>query len=205
MAGLREPHKLIVTTVTVTSSGHSFNYYIITFLHFLYQATECQTKFVIDSECKSLQVEVNTFGQLLKVQSKAAVVPASDRNVLAVEHARIALASSLGHGLDKSEMLVVMEFLTNLITSQNSLIVLTGLHLAVATKECLQIHAQMRVRVPTLFFTIGCAFTISNCQRFVAVLQIVVQDFSYKARAVLYFRPCASFYNFFHFALGRQI
>ena len=91
MARLREPHKLIVTTVTVTSFGHSFNYYIITFLHFLYQATECQTKFVIDSERKSLQVEVSTFGQLLEVQSKAAVVPASDRNVLAVEHARIAL------------------------------------------------------------------------------------------------------------------
>ena len=58
MAGLREPHKLIVTTVTVTSSGHSFNYYIITFLHFLYQATKCQTKFVIDPEGITLQTEM---------------------------------------------------------------------------------------------------------------------------------------------------
>ena len=111
MAGLREPHKLIVTTVTVTSSGHSFNYYIITFLHFLYQATECQTKFVIDSECKSLQIEVSTFGQLLEVQSKTTVLPASDRNVLAVKDMRIALASSLGHGLDESEMRITTEIL----------------------------------------------------------------------------------------------
>ena len=109
MAGLREPHKLIVTTVTVTSSGHSFNYYIITFLHFLYQATECQTKFVIDSECKSLQVEVNTFGQLLEVQSKTAVITSCDRNVLAVKDMRIALASCLGHGLDKSEVRIATE------------------------------------------------------------------------------------------------
>ena len=109
MAGLREPHKLIVTTVTVTSSGHSFNYYIITFLHFLYQATECQTKFVIDSERKSLQVEVCTSGQLLEVQSEAAVVPSCDRNVLAVKDMRVALASSLGHGLDEREVRIATE------------------------------------------------------------------------------------------------
>ena len=73
MAGLREPHKLIVTTVTVTSSGHSFNYYIITFLHFLYQATECQTKFVIDSECKSLEVEALVHLYRAEVQSQRTV------------------------------------------------------------------------------------------------------------------------------------
>ena len=91
MAGLREPHKLIVTTVTVTSFGHSFNYYIITFLHFLYQATECQTKFVINSECKSLQTEMTARRHRFEIRSQGAVLLTGDRDELAVEHARITL------------------------------------------------------------------------------------------------------------------
>ena len=144
MARLREPHKLIVTTVTATSSGHSFNYYIITFLHFLYQATECQTKFVIDSECKSLQVEVNTFGQLLKVQSKAAVVPASDRNVLAVEHARIAFGTLLRLGLNEREVRITTEELicdALRVEPEYALIFLTDFHFAVAAQDCFYVTA----------------------------------------------------------------
>ena len=70
MAGLREPHKLIVTTVTVTSSGHSFNYYIITFLHFLYQALQCFMKFQVNSEGITLQTEMTARRHRFEIRSE---------------------------------------------------------------------------------------------------------------------------------------
>ena len=67
--------------------------FTLIFFLLLYQAIECHAKFVIDSECKSLQVEVLADPHRFEVRSERAVVPASDGDVLAREHARIALAS----------------------------------------------------------------------------------------------------------------
>ena len=77
----------------------------------------------------------------------------------------------------------------------------------------LQIDAQFRVRMNvneelvgfTLSLSFGRVFTKSTGKRLVAVLQIVVQDFSYEARAVLFFRPCAGIIVFLHITSGSQI
>ena len=137
------------------------------FIHryILYEAFKRPEQFVGHAGSILLNAEISTYLHGLEVRSEAAVVPTSDRNVLAVKDMRIALASRLGHGLDEREVLVVTEFLTNLVASQDSLIVLTSLHLAVAAKQSFQIHAQMRVRVPTLLYRAFCSNDIfHNCQ-----------------------------------------
>ena len=91
MAGLREPHKLIVTTVTVTSSGHSFNYYIITFLHFLYQALQSFMKFQVNPEGITLQTEMTARRHRFEIRSQGAALLTGDRDELTVVHARITL------------------------------------------------------------------------------------------------------------------
>ena len=117
---------------------------LLTHSRFLYQATECQTKFVIDSERKSLQIEVSTFGQLLEVQSKATVIPSCDRNVLAVEHARIALSTLLRLGLNEREVRITTEELicdALRVEPEYALIFLTDFHFAVAAQDCFYVTA----------------------------------------------------------------
>ena len=83
-------------------------------------------------------------------------------------------------------------------------------HTPLLTGNHLQVHTQMRVREEVLeepavniLRSGGLAFCLpvaqSDGKRFVTVLQIVMQDFSCEARAVLYFKPCARFC--IHFAM----
>ena len=81
-------------------------------LSFLYQATKCQTKFVVNSEGIAFEVEASTNLQFLEVQSKASVITSCDRNVQTVKDVRIALASRWRNSLGKDETIIIAEFLT---------------------------------------------------------------------------------------------
>ena len=119
----------------------------LTFTHsrFLYQATESHTKFVIDSERKSLQVEVPVnLRQLLEVQPEASVITSGDRNVAAVEHVRVALGSLLGHSLGEREVRVAAEELicdALRVEPKYALIFLTDHHTHVAAQDCFYVTA----------------------------------------------------------------
>ena len=80
-------------------------------LSFLYQATECQAKFVVNSEGIAFEVEASTNLQFLEVQSKASVITPCDRNEATVKKVRIALACRRRNGLGEDEAIIATEFL----------------------------------------------------------------------------------------------
>ena len=120
-------------------------------LSFLYQATECQAKFVVNSEGIAFKVEAFACRHRAEVRAVRAVVPAGDGDVLAYIDVRVALAIRRRDGLDEGEVIFVEEFITFDVATENTRIALAGLHIVVATQLCLQIHAQMRVVVPNFF------------------------------------------------------
>ena len=93
---------------------------------FLYEAKERRAKFVVNSEGILLYREALARRHRSEVRAEFSVILAGNRDILAVEHMQIALCTLLRLGLDEREVLLVTEFLTNLVTSQYSLIVLTS-------------------------------------------------------------------------------
>ena len=109
-------------------------------------------KFQVHFKGVALQVEVTTDVHRLEVRAQAAVRTSRDRDVLAVEEARVALRGP-GQRLDKRVVCIAAEELfygTLGVQAQHALIVLTWFHLAVAAQDGFQIHGQIRVTVPTL-------------------------------------------------------
>ena len=84
-------HIIIGTTGTGTHQGHS---------SLFYEATECHADLVIDSECKSLEVDALVHLYRAEVQPQRAVGAARDGDVAASEHARVALREP-GQRLDE--------------------------------------------------------------------------------------------------------
>ena len=123
------------------------------FLLFPYQALQSFMKFKIHAEGIALEAKVRVkLWHLLEVQAQCAVVLTGNRDVLAVEHARIALHAP-GQRLDESIMRIAREELVDgalLIELQNALITLARLHLAVAVQNGLHVTAQVCVGVPTV-------------------------------------------------------
>ena len=109
-------------------------------------------KFKIDIEGVALDAEPLRDLQRLEVRTEAAVWTSRDRDVLAVEEARVALRCP-GLRLDERVVRIAAEelFYGALgVQAQHALIVLTWFHLAVAVQDGFQIHGQIRVTVPTL-------------------------------------------------------
>ena len=100
-------------------------------------------KFTIHSEGIALDAETIIDLQRLEVQAQCAVVLTGNRDVLAVEHARIALHAP-GQRLDECVVRVAREELIDgalLVELQNALITLARLHLAVAVQNGLNVTA----------------------------------------------------------------
>ena len=67
-------------------------FYLFTFLPFPYQALKCLMKFKVHAEGIALEAKVRIkLWHRFEVQAEVAVVLKGDRDVLAVEHLRIAL------------------------------------------------------------------------------------------------------------------
>ena len=111
-------------------------------------------KFKVHAESIALEAKVRVkLWHLLEVQSQCAVVLTGNRDVLAVEHARIALHAP-GQRLDESVMRIAREELIDgalLVELQNALITLARLHLSVAVQNGLYVTAQVCVGVPNIF------------------------------------------------------
>ena len=109
-------------------------------------------KFKIDIEGVALDAEPLRDLQRLEVRTEAAVWTSRDRDVLAVEEARVALRGP-GQRLDKRVVCIAAEELfygALRIESEHTQIILASFHLAVAVQDGFQIHGQIRVTVPTL-------------------------------------------------------
>ena len=124
-----------------------------TFLPFLYQATECQANFVVHIERIAFEVEAFAGLQRLEVQTVGAVVLTGDRDVLAVEHTRVALRAP-GLRLDEREVFLVAEIFAEHVATEHARVTLAGLGDAVAAELGFQIHAEMRVVVPNCFIVL---------------------------------------------------
>ena len=135
---MREPQKLIVTTVTVTNIGLDYL--------FLYQATECQTDFVIHAEGVAFDAEAGACLQGAEVQAECAVVSSCNGDVLAGEDARVALYGP-GQRLRERVVLVVVELVNVHVAAQDALVRLLHLHDAVAAEVGLQVTAKNRVLI----------------------------------------------------------
>lgn len=111
-------------------------------------------KFKVHAEGVALEAKVRVkLWHRLEVQAQCAVVLAGNRDVLAVEHARIALHAP-GQRLDESVMRIAREELIDgalLVELQNALITLARLHLSVAVQNGLYVTAQVCVGVPNIF------------------------------------------------------
>ena len=194
------PLFLTVTTVTVTSSLFSL---------FPYEALQCHAKFVIHSEGIAVDAEILANLHRLEVRPKTSIVPTGDGDELTVEDMQVALASRNRLRLDERVVSVEAEELVDdgiRVAAQHARNLLTGCHHVAATKDGLQVATEVCVGVPTLLlrFYLGCVFSVSTSKRFITFLQIIFQDFSCEARAVLCFRPYASSIVFLHIASGKQ-
>ena len=111
-------------------------------------------KFKIHAESIALEAKVRVkLWHRLEVQAQCTVVLTGNRDVLAVEHARIALHAP-GQRLDESIMRIAREELVDgalLVELQNALITLARLHLSVAVQNGLNVTAQVCVGVPNIF------------------------------------------------------
>ena len=90
----------------------------------------------------------------LKVGAQCAIVTSGNRYALTVEHLRIVLNRRLGWHLNECKVLIVQKLLAQYIAAQHAHIVLTSLRLLILAKQCLQIHANMRVRFQTFLIYI---------------------------------------------------
>ena len=114
-------------------------------------------KFKVHAESIALEAKVRVkLWHLLEVQAQCAVVLTRHGDVLAVEHARIALHAP-GQRLDESVMRIAREELIDgalLVELQNALITLARLHLAVAVQNGFNVTAQVCVGVPNIFIVL---------------------------------------------------
>ena len=110
---------------------------------FLYEALECLTKFTIYAEGVAHNAKVIPQLQFLEVQTRAAVIPAGDRDVPSFEHVRIALARSRGNRLD--ERVVIL-----LVVVEHPRVLLARLCKSVFAQDCPNVHAQVRVADETM-------------------------------------------------------
>ena len=113
-------------------------------------------KFTIHSEGIALDAEIIIDLQRFEVQSVGAVVLTGNRDVLAVEHARIALHAPRQR-LDECVMRIAREELIDgalLVELQKALITLARFHLAVAVQNGLNVTAQVCVGVPNIFIVL---------------------------------------------------
>ena len=112
------------------------------FLLILYKAIQSFLKFAGHLEGIVVDVEPSLHPEGTEVRRQRAVVPAGDGDVLALEHIRVALVRP-GHRLH--ERIVILS-----VASEQASIILTQLCDAVCAQERLQVHAEIRVDVPTL-------------------------------------------------------
>ena len=126
-------------------------FYLFTFLPFLYQALECPEQFVAHADGVTLDAEIPIHLYRTEIQAQRAIVAAGDRDVLAAEHVGVALRAP-GQRLDERVVGIAAAevlYLGILIAAQHALILLAGLHRAVAAQDGFQIHGQIRGTVPT--------------------------------------------------------
>ena len=114
-------------------------------------------KFKVHAESIALEAKVRVkLWHRLEVQAQCAVVLTRHGDVLAVEHARIALHAP-GQRLDECVMRIAREELIDgalLVELQKALITLARLHLAVAVQNGLNVTAQVCVGVPNIFIVL---------------------------------------------------
>ena len=119
------------------------------FYLFLYQALESFVKFEEHLERVALDAHIRR--QLSEVQAQRAVVPARNRDVLTIEHARVALHGprlGLYEGVVRVTAAEILDA-GILIAAQHALILLTRPHRAVAAQNGFQVHGQFSTTVPT--------------------------------------------------------
>ena len=120
-----------------------------------YQALKCFVKFAIHSEGISFEAEPFTSWYRAEVRAVRAVVPTGNGNKLAAENLRVALAECRRQRLfAKREMFLTAEFLADLVATEHAQIALARLHAGVVAKNGFQVHADVRVAVPTFFIVL---------------------------------------------------
>ena len=103
-------------------------------LTFPYQAFERPEQFVSHTGSILRDGEISTHLHRLKVRSIRAVIPASDCNIIALVNVRIPFASRWRQRLDESEVIVVVEFFTFHIATENTWVALTSFSIGVTSK-----------------------------------------------------------------------
>ena len=103
-------------------------------LTFPYQAFERPEQFVSHTGSILRDGEISTHLHRLKVRSIRAVIPASDCNIIALVNVRIPFASRRRQRLDESEVIVVVEFFTFHIATENTWVALTSFSIGVTSK-----------------------------------------------------------------------
>ena len=101
---------------------------------FPYQAFERPEQFVSHTGSILRDGEISTHLHRLKVRSIRAVIPASDCNIIALVNVRIPFASRRRQRLDESEVIVVVEFFTFHIATENTWVALTSFSIGVTSK-----------------------------------------------------------------------
>lgn len=153
-------------------------------LHFLYEALERHTDFVVDVERIALHSEALGAGQRAEVQPQRAVETARDGDVLPHEHVRVALVHLLARSLEEREVGIAAAELVDagiLVAAQHAQIALARGHAAVVVQECFQVDGEFRVRVPALLCAIVDTLAGGCGQRFVTC-ESSVKDFALSAR-----------------------
>lgn len=103
-------------------------------LTFPYQAFERPEQFVSHTGSILRDGEICIHLHGLEVRSIRAVIPASDSNIIALVNVRIPFASRWRQRLDESEVIVVVEFFTFHIATENTWVALTSFSIGVTSK-----------------------------------------------------------------------